>query len=130
MDHSVNCILLSEVFSDVFFFFFVCLNQENSCLLFFLCFTQLAKPVLIFPPFNASFCFSLFYFQCREKWKQCFMLCHLSALKHCQTSTSKLFQSFIFVTKPSCAKLLPTHTTVLFLKCIFITKERLTLVIP
>lgn len=29
-------------------------------ILFFLCFTQLAKPVLIFPPFNASFCLSLF----------------------------------------------------------------------
>lgn len=60
LDHSVNYTLLSKVLSDMFSLFFVCLNQENSCLLFFLCFTQLAKPVLIFPPFNASFCFSLF----------------------------------------------------------------------
>lgn len=61
LDHSINYTLLSKVFSDMFYLFFVSLNPKKpSCLWFFLCFTQLAKPVLIFPPFNASLCLSPF----------------------------------------------------------------------
>lgn len=49
-----------SLFRHVLPLFCVFKPKKPSCLLFFLCFTQMAKPVLIFTPFNAFFCFSLF----------------------------------------------------------------------
>lgn len=130
LDYSVSYTLLSKVFSDTFYLYF-CVFKPRKLMTFILfMFYPIGKPGLSFPPFKCILLPQSFYFLCREKWEQSFMPCHLSALKHCQTSTSKLLQIFSFVTKPSCAKLLPTHTTVQFLKCAFITEERLTLVIP
>jgi len=97
----------------------LCLNQGHSYLFGF-----------VLPTLRTSFCLSLSIFHVGKRGEVLYVASSLSALKHCQICTSKLFQGFSFVTKPSCAKLLATHTTLYILKYAFITKERLTLVIP
>lgn len=93
----------------------LCLNQGNSCFFPLCVLLAWQKQFKSFLYLSTSFCLSLFLFSVGAKkgGKVLYAVPSLSALKHCQaSSTSKMIQDFIFDTKPPCTKLLATHRTV------------------